>query len=93
VPALSNLFATGRVVDAILVLMAIEWIAFGLLRDRTGRGPNRATLAWTFASGGALLLALRAALVQAAWEWIALCLLASLLAHVLDVHSRSRAPQ
>jgi hypothetical protein len=41
-------------------------------------------------SGLLILFALRAALVDAWWGWIALCVLGALLAHVEDLRRRWR---
>jgi len=41
-------------------------------------------------AGGCLLLALRFALIAAAWWMVAACLAGSLVAHVLDLRQRWR---
>jgi hypothetical protein len=84
------LFASGHIVDAILLLVVLETILLFLWHRRTGRGIAPAAIGWTLCSGAALLLAVRAALVGAWWGWVALPLLAALLAHLLDLRSRWR---
>jgi hypothetical protein len=84
------LFASGRIVDLILALVVLEAIAIAVWHRRSGRGPTLSALLPNLCAGAALLLAVRAALVGAWWGWIAAPLLAALLAHVLDLRSRTR---
>jgi hypothetical protein len=86
----ASLFASGRIVDLILAFTAIEVAFFCVVRARTGRGVAPLELCVTLASGMFLMLALRCALVGAAWRWIALCLFASLVAHICDLYRRWR---
>lgn len=81
---------SGRAVDCILVLIALEAALLGAVWWRTGRGIPPAVLLANLAAGAFLLLALRAALSSAAWPWIALPLLTSLAAHLLDLRTRWR---
>ena len=85
---MTSLFASGRVVDLILGLMALEAAALALYRMRTGRGLGIPRFAGFLLSGAFLMLALRGALVDAWWGWIALCLGASLVAHLADLRQR-----
>lgn len=87
---MAELFASGRIIDLILLLVVVEGIAFFVYRQRTSRGPATADLLSNFLAGGCLLLALRSALTGTAWGWIAVCLVAALLAHVSDVWGRWR---
>lgn len=77
-------FASGRIVDALLVLVLLEAIVF----LRAGRGrlllPN-------LAAGACLLLALRAALTGAPVALLGLWLALAGLAHGVDVAGRWRA--
>jgi hypothetical protein len=79
---LRDLFASGRIVDAVLALTVLE----GLLLLWRGRADLMATLL----AGLALLAALRLALAGAAWPWLALALLAALAAHLADLARRWR---
>ncbi len=85
---MSALFASGRVVDAILLVVLAEAVALALLHRATGRGPPPAALLPNLAAGACLLLALRGALRGAAWPFLALCLLGSLVAHLADLRVR-----
>jgi hypothetical protein len=85
---MAELFASGYIIDLILGLVVLEVLALALWRRRFGTGPTPGGLAANLASGGFLLLAVRAALVDAWWGWIALALLGSLVAHLVDLYGR-----
>jgi hypothetical protein len=87
---MESLFASGRIVDLILLFMVVEAILLLAYRWRTGRGPVATDLLVTLLAGSTLLLALRAALVGASTPWIGACLLASLVAHLIDLRRRWR---
>jgi dolichol kinase len=86
----SALFASGRVVDLILVFMALEAALLAWHRRRSGRGPSVAGLLAFFLAGACLLLALRAALVGASWGWVAAPLAGAGAAHAADLALRWR---
>ena len=85
---MADLFLTGQIVDLIIVLMVAEGLVLGLLHRRTGKGVSLADLAPNMLAGLFLLLALRAALTGAPWTWVALSLIAALIAHLADVARR-----
>jgi hypothetical protein len=86
----SELFASGRIIDLILGAVALEtWLLLALQR-RTGRGPAPVALLANNLAGVFFLLALRAALVAASWPWIAASMFAALLAHLGDLWLRLR---
>ena len=87
---MQELFASGHVVDLILVLMVAEALVLGLYHRRTGRGLAPGVLVTVLLAGGFLMLALRAALVGAGWPWIALFLGLGLVAHLADLVGRWR---
>jgi hypothetical protein len=84
-----GLFASGRVVDLVLAVMALEAIAFVVFRRQTGRGIAPGLL-WNLLAGAGLLIALRGALVGATWPWIGLPLMVALVAHIADIAQRLR---
>ncbi len=86
-------FTSGHVVDVILGLMLLEGMALAVYHIKTGRGLTPVDLLGNLLAGTFLLLALRTALVQAWWGWIALCLTAALLAHLADLRRRWRRRQ
>lgn len=79
------LFASGRIVDAILVLVALEALVLLGVRARWGRGPAPGALLSNLASGAALMLALRAALTGTAWPGVAAWMAAALAAHLTEM--------
>jgi hypothetical protein len=87
---MGDLIANGRMVDAILVLMALEAIALWFYRRRVGRGPSLLSLLPNFAAGACLLMALRAAVTNAGAGVVAGWLFGALLAHLADLSSRWR---
>jgi hypothetical protein len=82
------LFASGRIVDLILLGVAVEAGLLILMRNRLG--GRAAPLLATLASGAALMLALRAGLIGAPWPAVAGWLLAGLFAHAADLALRAR---
>ncbi|WP_336485355.1 hypothetical protein [Methylobacterium nigriterrae] len=88
---MADLFASGRIVDLILGLVALEALILLALRARTRRGPAPAQLLLNLASGAALMLALRASLVGAEWPPIAGWLAISFGAHLAELALRLRA--
>jgi hypothetical protein len=87
---LAELFHSGRIVDLILLLVLVEAVLLAWRRQLTGRGPSLRALLPNLLSGAALLAAVRLALVNAAWLWVATALLFALLAHLADLHQRWR---
>ncbi|NEU11042.1 hypothetical protein G3T14_02710 [Methylobacterium sp. BTF04] len=89
---LGGLFANGRIIDAILVLVACEAAILTWWRLRRGYGPALVPLMCNLVSGAALMLAVRAALTGADWPAIAACLALSFVAHGAELTLRLRAP-
>lgn len=74
-----------RWIDWIVAAMVVESVGLGLWLRRVGSAPWIAPLALYLASGVGLLLALRASMAHASHSWIALALLASLVAHLASL--------
>jgi hypothetical protein len=89
--ALSALVSSGRAVDLVVALMVLEFGALAIYHRATGRGVAPAKLAANMLAGLALLLALRAALTGMPAYWVALFLVASLGAHLVDLALRWRS--
>ena len=85
---MAALFADGRIVDAILALVALQYAALCAYRWRTGRGLGPLDLFFNLGAGAALLLALQAGLRGADWTTIAAFLLLGLAAHLADLYRR-----
>lgn len=79
---------SGHVVDVILAVLALEVVLLPGLSRRGGRPLTRVGLVISSLPGLFLLLALRAALTQAGWPWVAGCLAASFPAHLVDLWRR-----
>ena len=80
---MAALFASGHAADFVLIVMIVEAIGIACFSRLRPAAILAATLP------GALIVAgLRAALVGAAWPWIALPLLLAWPAHLWDIRLR-----
>ena len=86
-PDLAAFFASGHAADVVLIVLAVE----ALLLLRAGRGLDDVLL--LLLPAALMMLGLRAALVGAAWPWIALPLAASFPVHLADLLHRRRPQQ
>ena len=87
---MADLFASGRLVDLILVVVVIEAAVLLLYWARAGRGIAPFDLLPNLCAGAFLLLALRATLAGAGWRMASFFLAAAGLAHLTDVYRRWR---
>lgn len=87
------LLLSGRLLDGILCLIVIEGLIIIVAHRYNRARPSPWTLIPNLISGAALMLGIRLALSQAAWFWLALCLICSLLAHLTDLIMRYRPQQ
>ena len=87
---MQEMFANGRIIDVILLLMVAEAAVLGLYNRRTGRGLPARQVVTVLMAGGLLMLALQAALTGAAWSSVALFLGLGLIAHLADLAGRWR---
>lgn len=87
---MAALFADGTIIDLVLGLTVLEALALAVWFRRSGRGIAPADVLGIVAPGLGLMLALRAALTGADWRWVALCMLAALAAHLIDLRRRWR---
>ncbi len=83
---------SGRAVDWILVVIALEVLALLGYRALTGRGPAPSAFVGNILAGSSLLVALRIALAGASWVWIGLSLTAAFAAHLVDLAIRWEVP-
>lgn len=90
---MDELFSTGLIADIMLAFMALEAVVLVLYRRKTNRGLTPRAVFWMLLPGACLVLALRAALVGAAWQWLTLAVCASLIAHLGYLRERSRLRQ
>ena len=85
---MSGFFASGRAVDAILLVIAAEFLVLTAAARRRGRRGAWLDLSLALLPGAFLLLALRAALTGAPWPWVAAPLAASFPVHLADLARR-----
>lgn len=85
-----DLFASGRLVDLILVLVVIEAVALTLHWRRTRQGIAPVDLLPNLCAGAFLMLALRVTLASGGWKIASACLAAAGLAHLADISKRWR---
>ena len=85
---MSALFDSGRIIDLILALVALETLLLLGIHIRRGGGIAPRALLANLLAGACLLLALRGALTGADWIWPALFLLLALPAHLIDLYGR-----
>jgi hypothetical protein len=85
---MEQLFASGRIVDLILLIMLAEYLTLRLFLGRGLHGAALSGIALYLLSGAFLLLALRIALTGGSWVWIGCCLAAAGAWHALDLRRR-----
>lgn len=83
-----GLFVSGRIVDAIVVFMALEASILIVLGRRRRHGPRPLEVFAALMPGLFLLLALRVALRAGSWREIAATLALALAAHLFDLSRR-----
>ncbi len=76
--------------DFVLVMALLEVVAVGVVLSKRWTGAAISGLIANLAAGAALILAVRLALASAAGGWILLCLILSLVAHLIDLAMRFR---
>lgn len=90
---MDSLFASGHIVDCILVFMALELIVLILVRKQALPQSRPVELIANIGAGASLLMALRAALVGWPWQRIALFLLMALVFHIGELMVRRSIPR
>lgn len=79
---IESFFASGHAADLVLAVLAIEAVWLRM------RGWALAQIAGLLGPAVFIVLALRAALVGAGWEWVAVLLALSLPLHLMDLKAR-----
>ena len=87
---MAELFASGRLVDLILVIVAIEMAVLLIFWRSTGRGVSPGDLLPNLFAGAFLLLTLRLSLGGAGWQLCCGSLAAAGVAHLVDLNRRWR---
>jgi hypothetical protein len=85
---MDSLISSGRILDVILVVIAVEMLVVGFYMWRKGQGLALISFAASGLSGGSLVLAFRALMKESGWPFVAIYLGAALLAHVADIALR-----
>ena len=76
-------FTSGHAVDLVLAFMAVEAVVLIVMKRRAAL-----TVALTILPGAIMMLALRAAMTGAGWQWVACWLTVSLPLHLADLRHR-----
>ena len=87
---MQDIFANGVAVDVVLTVIALEFVVLLILR-RARLRQAAIDLFFALMPGVMLLVALRLALVGAAWPWIAGTLATSFPFHLVDLARRRPA--
>jgi hypothetical protein len=85
---MAEFIASGRVVDLILGVIALEACVLLAWRHAWGGRLAALDLVLMLLPGALLLLALRGALLQTSWTWIVLCVALAFPVHLADVGRR-----
>jgi xanthine/uracil permease len=85
---LAKLFASGRIVDCIVLILALEWMSVLVAQRMLRRSLGSLAILIGLCAGLALLLALRESLLGARWQAVAAWLAAAFVAHIVDLHMR-----
>jgi len=87
---MADLFASGRLVDFILIVVALEAALLMFYWRYARRGIAPGDLLPNLCAGAFLLLALRLTLSGAGWMLASFCLAAAGMAHLFDISRRWR---
>jgi hypothetical protein len=79
---MENFFISGHAVDLVLAFMAVEAIILMAMKRRM------LSVMLTILPGAVMMLALRAAVTGAGWQWVAIWLTVSLPLHLADLRHR-----
>ncbi|MEM0954448.1 MAG: hypothetical protein AAGI24_09935 [Pseudomonadota bacterium] len=85
---MAELFASGRIIDLILLGIALEIALLPAALRHTGSKLLPRDLLPNIIAGACLMLAVRLSLTDAPWFNIALALLLALLAHIYELWRR-----
>jgi len=88
---IESLFRSGHIADVVIAVMVLEALVLAVAARARSRIWSLSAMLAGLLPGLFLVLALRAALVQASPLWIAAALSAALVTHLLDMHLRLTA--
>lgn len=81
---MTQFMQSGTIADIVIAVMIVEGLLLFALRSRL-RNFRAYDVIAMLAAGLFLVLALRATLTGAGWQWVAIFLTAAFVAHVLDL--------
>ncbi len=87
---MEDLFASGRIIDLILLFILAEIALLPLVLKTLNSSTRLSSLLPNIAAGAALMLAVRLSLVDSHWQWIGGALFIALIAHLLELYLRCR---
>ena len=90
---IERLFRSGHIADVVIAFMVLEAVILSVAARSRVRTWSLGMILAGLLPGLFLVLALRAALVQASPLWIAAALSAALATHLLDMRLRLSAPR
>lgn len=79
---MDSFFTSGHAVDFVIAFMVVEATILILMKRRA------LTVIITILPGAVMMLALRAAITGAGWQWVAIWLAVSLPLHLADLRHR-----
>ena len=85
---IETLIESGRIVDLMLLFVAVEVVAIAVIRYRRTGSPSALPLIANIGAGASLMVALRISLTSGNWQGITVCLLAALVFHSMDIAFR-----
>jgi hypothetical protein len=87
---MESLIVSGRMVELVMLLVILETITLLIWRARARGLAIRPTLLGNLLAGFCLMLAVRAAIGDWPWPWIAGSLSVAFAAHLVDLAGRIR---
>lgn len=87
---MAEFFGSPHIADLILAVLVAEGLFLVLRHARSGRPPSPRSFLPFLAAGACLTLALRSALAEAPWPWLAVALVGAGVAHLADLSMRGR---
>ena len=89
---MAELFKSGHIIDFVLMMVVVQGLILGGLYKRGIWRAHPANYIISVLPGACLLLALRAALTDAHWSWVAACMALGLVTHWVDLARQQIGP-
>lgn len=88
---MAEFFTSGRAIDVILIVMAVEALLLIIYRVKKKSGPTVMETLANMASGAMIMLAVKSALTGNGWQTTATFLMAAFAAHLVDLTLRLKS--